>query len=89
MGDIEAWVAAAAGLLASAAGAINLRGLLRAQLRQRARVQLERERSERLLHLVRQARGTVRVEESDGDGHRVVEIERGGRDSGRDDRKAA
>jgi len=83
--DVYAWVAAGAGLLASAAAAVNVGRLLRAHLRQRARVQLERERSARsiarttgLTRMLDRPHTTVRVVERDSDGERLIEIGRPG-----------
>jgi len=83
--EIETWVAMGAGLLTAGAGAVNLGGLLRAFLRQRARLRLERERSARsavrsaaLVNLVRATQGKVRVVERDGDGHRTIDVDRSG-----------
>jgi len=85
--EIEAWAVAAGGLFVTVAGAVNLGGLLRARLRERARVELERERSARnlariagLAPLVRQSRATVRLVEQDDDGRRLVEIVQPGPD---------
>lgn len=77
--EIEAWVAAGAGLLTAGAGAVNLGGLLRELLRQRARIQVARERSEALVNLAREAPGRVRVVERDGDGHRTIDLDRAAR----------
>lgn len=84
--DVDAWVAAGAGLLGTAAAAINASSLLRAYLRQRGQVQLERERSARsiartagLTRAVRQPHATVRMVERDSDGERLIEIGRPGR----------
>jgi hypothetical protein len=75
--DMDGWVAAGAGLLAAAAG------IWRTQLRQRTRVQMERERSARsiarsaeLVRIVQLTQGAVRVVEQDRDGRRLVEIGR-------------
>lgn len=79
--DIDAWVVAGAGLLTTVATAANLGRLLQATLRQRAKVELERERSARsiartagLTRMLRQPHATVRVVERDSDGERLIEI---------------
>jgi len=62
------------------AGGLGVSGLVRAWIRHRTRLQLERERSvrtaARAAGLARLARrqGTVRIDEQDQDGHRVVEL---------------
>jgi len=72
--EIETWAAAGAGLLT----AINLGGLLRVVVRQRARTRLERERSAALVKIVRATPGKVRMVERDGDGHRIIDVDRRG-----------
>lgn len=62
------------------AGGLGFGGVVRAWIRHRTRLQLERERSARTAAraagLARLARrpGTVRIDEQDDDGHRVVEL---------------
>ncbi|MCA2218434.1 hypothetical protein [Jidongwangia harbinensis] len=79
--DINAWLAAGAGLVGAAVTAVNLGGLLRTHLRQRVRVQLERERSARCIaraagmaELVNNPRARIRMVERDDDGERLIEI---------------
>jgi hypothetical protein len=62
------------------AGGLGVSGLVRAWIRHRTRLHTERERSARtaaraagLARLAR-GRGTVRIDERDQDGHRVVEL---------------
>jgi hypothetical protein len=81
--DMDAWAAAGAGLLGTAAAAVNLGSLLRCHLRQRARVQLERERSARSIartagfaQMLHRPHTAVRMVERDIDGERVIEIGR-------------
>lgn len=79
--DMNAWVAAGAGLLGAAAAALNGGRLLQIHLRHRARLQLERERSTRsiartagLSQLINHPYRRVRVVEHDYDGERLIEI---------------
>lgn len=72
------------------AGGLGISGLVRAWIRHRTKLQLERERSvrtaARAAGLARLARrqGTVRIDEQDGDGHRVVELHGPSRTSSED-----
>jgi hypothetical protein len=61
-------------------GGLGISGLVRAWIRHRTRLHMERERSARaatraagLARLAR-GRGIVRIDEQDQDGHRVVEL---------------
>jgi hypothetical protein len=79
--DMNVWVAAGTGLLGVAVAALNGGRLLRTYLRNRAQVQLERERSTRslarttgLAQLLNHPYAKVRVVERDSDGERVIEI---------------
>ena len=79
--DIYTWLAAGTGLLGAAAASINMGRLLRAQLRHRALVQQERERTTRsiarttgLAHLFRHPPARIRIIERDDDGERLIEI---------------
>lgn len=79
--DMNVWVAAGTGLLGAAVAVLNGGRLLRAHLRHRARVQLERERSVRslartsgLAQLLHHPHTRVRVVERDRDGERLIEI---------------
>jgi hypothetical protein len=79
--DINAWAASGAGLLGAAAAAVNVGALLRTHLRQRALVQLERERSARSIartagvaQMLHHPQARVRVVEKDSDGERLIEI---------------
>lgn len=90
--DFNAGVTAAAGLLGAALAAVNVAGLLRLHLRQRARLRVERERSARHLarttgfvQMVDHAHTPVRFVERDADGERLIEI---GRRAGSDEMAA-
>ena len=79
--DMNAWVTAGVGLLGAAVTVVNARGLLRTHLRQRAQVQLERERSTRsiartngIAQMLDRPHVMVRMVERDSDGERLIEI---------------
>jgi hypothetical protein len=78
--NVGDWATTGAGLLGAALLGINVGRLLRVYVKQRARVQVERERSARslahtesLVRLARARRRPIRVRERDGDGRRVIE----------------
>jgi hypothetical protein len=83
MMDFNAWVSAGAGLLGAGLATVNVVGLLRMCLQQRARLQLERERSARsaarangFAQMVNRSHASVRFVERDDDGERLIEIGR-------------
>lgn len=79
--DIGAWGAVLAGLAGTVAARVNVGRLIRTHLRQRTQVELERERSARVIartaelaQVLRCLRGPVRMVERDSDGERLIEI---------------
>ena len=74
------WAATGAGLLGAVLVGMNVGRLLRVYVKERARVQVERERSARILarteslvRLTDEHRGPIRVRERDRDGCRRIE----------------